>query len=155
MRQQIQKQSDSPFVEQSPQTAELDLVIPFTTPELTRAAVKAANRMGVGLNAALRLVRVQVVPFELDLSRPPVFIDFLKEQLAGFESALPLAGEVRLARDFEEGIKGTLRPDSVVILAMKRRPRIRMWTTGTELLSRSLRRSGYRTVMVGTEAENA
>ena len=39
----------------------------------------------------------------------PVFIDFLKEQLAGFESALPMAGEVRLARDFEDGLKGTLR----------------------------------------------
>ena len=133
------------------QTAELDLVIPFTTPELTRAAISAANRMGAGLNAALRLVRVQVVPFELDLNRSPVFIDFLKEQLAGFESALPISGEVRLARDFEDGLKGTLGPDSVVILATKRRP----WRTSTERLSRSLRRSGYKTVLIGTEAPHA
>ncbi len=122
VRQQIQKQPASAIVEQAPQVAELDLVIPFTTPELTRAAINAANRMGAGLHAALRLVRVQVVPFELDLNRSPVFIDFLKEQLAGFESALPIAGEVRLARDFEDGLKGTLGPDSVVILATKRRP---------------------------------
>jgi hypothetical protein len=151
MRQQIQKQPALAIVEQSPQAAELDIVIPFTTPELTRAAIDAANCMGAGLHAALRLVRVQVVPFELDLNRPPVFIEFLKEQLAGFESALPIAGEVRLARDFEDGLKSTLGADSVVILATKQRP----WRTSTERLSRSLRRSGYRTVLVGTEAQNA
>ena len=151
MRQQIQKQPVSASVEQAPETAELDLVIPFTTPELTRAAITAANRMGAGLHAALRLVRVQVVPFELDLNRSPVFIGFLKEQLAAFESALPIAGEVRLARDFEDGLKSTLGADSVVILATKRRP----WRTSTERLSRSLRRAGYRTVLVGSEAQNA
>jgi hypothetical protein len=151
VRQQIQRQPALTVAEPASQAAELDLVIPFTTPGLTRAAINAANRMGAGLNAALRLVRVQVVPFELDLNRPPVFIDFLKEQLAGFESALPIGGEVRLARDFEDGLKGTLGPDSVVILATKRRP----WRTNTERLSRSLRRSGYRTVLVGTEAQNA
>ena len=151
MRQQIHKQPGRAIVEQAPQSAELDLVIPFTTPGLTRAAISAANRMGAGLNAALRLVRVQVVPFKLDLSRPPVFIDFLKEQLTAFESSLPIAGEVRLARDFEDGLKGTLGPDSVVILATKRRP----WRTSTQRLSRSLRRSGYRTVLVGTEADHA
>jgi hypothetical protein len=151
MRQQIQRQPAFPIAEQAPQVAELDLVIPFTTPELTRVAISGANRMGAGLHAALRLIRVQVVPFELDLNRPPVFIDFLKEQLTGFESALPIAGEVRLARDFEDGLKGTLGPDSVVILATKPRP----WRTSTERLSRSLRRSGYRTVLVGTEAIHA
>src|SRR5580698_2499395 len=145
MRQQIQKQPALTISEQAPQVAELDIVIPFTTPELTRAAIDAANSMGAGLHATLRLVRVQVVPFELDLNRPPVFIDFLKEQLDGFESALPIAGEVRLARDFEDGLKGTLGADSVVILATKQRP----WRTSTERLSRSLRRSGYRTILVG------
>jgi hypothetical protein len=151
MRQQIQKQPAPGIAEQAPQVAELDIVIPFTTPELTRAAIEAANCMGAGLHANLRLVRIQVVPFELDLNRPPVFVDFLKEQLAGFESALPMAGEVRLARDFEDGLKGTLGADSVVILATKQRP----WRTSTERLSRSLRRSGYRTILVGAEADHA
>jgi hypothetical protein len=151
MRQQIQKQPVLGIAEQASQVAELDIVIPFTTPELTRAAINAANCMGAGLHASLRLVRIQVVPFELELNRPPVFVDFLKEQLAGFESALPIAGEVRLARDFEDGLKGTLGPDSVVILATKQRP----WRTSTERLSRSLRRSGYRTILIGAEVDHA
>ncbi len=151
MRRQIQKQAGFTIVEQSPEAAELDLVVPFTTPELTRIAVNAANRMGAGLNAALRLIRVQVVPFPLDLNQSPVYIDFLKKQLRAFESALPVAGEIRLARDFEEGLRGALGPDSVVILATRKRP----WRTRTERLAASLRRSGYKTVIVNPEGDNA
>src|SRR5579863_5305670 len=92
-------------IERELHTAELDLVVPFTTPELTRAALDAADRMGAGLNAALRLVKVQVVPFPLDLNQSPVYVDFLKTQLAQFESALPASGEIRLARDFEAGLE--------------------------------------------------
>src|SRR5580700_6211588 len=88
-------------IERVQHQAELDLVVPFTTPELTRAALDAANRMGAGLNATLRLVKVQVVPFPLDLEQSPVYIDFLKEQLAQFHSDLPVEGEIRLAREFE------------------------------------------------------
>ena len=81
-------------------------MVPFTTPELTRVALDAANRMGAGLNATLRLVKVQVVPFPLDLEQSPVYIDFLKNQLAQFQSELPVAGEIRLAREFEAGSAG-------------------------------------------------
>lgn len=138
-------------IEQAQHEAELDLVIPFTTPELTRAALDAANRMGGGLNATLRLVKVQVVPFPLDLEQPPVYIDFLKDQLAQFESELPVAGEVRLAREFEAGLEGTLGRESVVILATPRRP----WRTRTERLAATLRRAGHKVVLVNEEAKNA
>src|ERR1700691_2712988 len=109
-------------IEQVQHEAELDLVVPFTTPELTRVALDAANRMGGGLNATLRLVKVQVVPFPLDLDQSPVYIDFLKDQLTHFQSELPVAGEIRLARELEAGVLGTLGRDSVVILATRKRP---------------------------------
>lgn len=148
VREQTQKQSAfsivTTSVEQSPRAAELDLVVPFTTPELTRAALDAADRMGAGLNAAVRLIKVQVVPFPLDLSQPPVYIDFLKQQLSEFQSALPAAGEIRLARDFEAGLEGTLGRDSVVILATPKR----LWKTGNERLAGSLRRRGHKVVLV-------
>ena len=79
-------------------------MVPFTTPDLTRAAMDAANRMGAGLNPALRLVKVQVVPYPLDLNQPPVYIDFLKDQLAQFHRSFRMTGEVRLAREFEAGL---------------------------------------------------
>ena len=110
------RQLGSAVIEQVQHEAELDLVVPFTTPELTRVALDAANRMGGGLNATLRLVKVQVVPYPLDLNQSPVYIDFLKDQLTHFQSELPIAGEIRLAREFEDGLLGTLGRDSVVIL---------------------------------------
>jgi hypothetical protein len=156
VRQEIQRESELTIVEQSPRATELDLVVPFTTPELTRAALDAANRMGAGLNAALRLIKVQVVPFPMDPDQSPVYTDFLTKQLEQFESAvLPTTGEIRLARDFEEGLEGTLGRDSIVILATPKRP----WKTHTERLAGSLRRRGHKVVLVSPmdkqEAVNA
>jgi hypothetical protein len=138
-------------VEQAQHEAELDLVVPFTTPELTRAALDAANRMGGGLNATLRLVRVQVVPYPLDLNQSPVYIDFLKEQLAQFQSNLPVTGEIRLAREFEAGLLGTLGRDSVVILATPKRP----WRTRNQRLAATLRSAGHKVILMNEEAGNA
>jgi len=137
-------QLGSGVIEQVQHEAELDLVVPFTTPELTRVALDAANRMGGGLNATLRLVKVQVVPFPLDLDQSPVYIDFLKDQLTHFQSELPVAGEIRLAREFEAGLLGTLGRDSVVILAAPKRP----WRTHNERLAASLRRTGHKVVLI-------
>jgi hypothetical protein len=131
--------------------AQLDLVVPFTTPELTRTALDAANRMGAGLNATLRLVKVQVVPFPLDLNQSPVYIDFLKEQISRFRSELPVDGEIRLAREFEAGLLGTLARESVVILATPKR----MWRTRNEHLAATLRRAGHKVVLVTQGANNA
>ena len=159
VRQQTHRESGfsivTTSVEQSPRAAELDLVVPFTTPELTRVALDAADRMGAGLNAAVRLIKVQVVPFPLALNQSPVYIDFLKQQLAELKSELPAAGEIRLARDFEEGLEGTLGRDSVVILATPKR----LWKTRTERTAESLRRRSHKVVLVSPadkqEAKNA
>jgi len=145
------RQLGSGVIEQVQHEAELDLVIPFTTPELTRVALDAANRMGGGLNATLRLVKVQVVPYPLDLNQSPVYIDFLKDQLTHFQSELPVVGEVRLARELEAGLLGSLGRDSVVILATPKRP----WRTRNERLAASLRRAGHKVVLVNEGANNA
>lgn len=152
MNQYTHKQpSTLTHVEQTQPVAELDLVIPFTTPDLTRAAVGAANLMGAGLHAAVRLIKVQVVPFPLQLNQSPVYVDFLKQQLEQLDSALPIAREIRLARDFETGLEGALDPDSVVILATRKRP----WKTRTERLAASLRKVGHKVVLVSGETKHA
>ena len=144
-----QKQLGFEIIEQAQHTAELDLVVPITTPELTRVALDAANRMGDGLNATLRLVKVQVVPYPLELTQPPVHIDFLRSQMARFQSELPVAREIRLAREFDAGLLGTLGPDSVVILASGKR----LWRSRNERLAASLRRAGHKVVLVSTEGK--
>jgi hypothetical protein len=128
-------------------TAPLDLVVPFTTPELTRAALKAAERLGLGLHGAIRLLKVQVVPFPLQQS--PVHLGFLKQQLESFHSELPMSAHIVLAREFEPDLIRSLRPGSIVILASKRR----LWRTRNESLAASLRRAGHRVILVHTNNE--
>ena len=122
----------------------LDLVIPFTTPALTEAALNAAVRLGAGLHAGIRLLKIQVVPFPLDLRQSPVPVDFLKDQLRQFPSALPMKREIRFAREFEPGLRAALNRHSLVILATRKRP----WRTRTERLAADLRRDGYTVVLV-------
>jgi hypothetical protein len=124
--------------------AELDLVVPFTTPDLTRAAIDAASRMGDGLHAAIRLIKVQCVPYPMDLDQSPVYLDFLRQQLGSFHSSLPLSSEIRLAREFDQGLKGTLRQDSVVLLSYRKRP----WRTRNERLAAALQKDGQKVILV-------
>jgi hypothetical protein len=121
------------------QTRQLDLVVPFTTPKLTRAALEEAQRLSTGLNAAIRVVRVQVVPYPLPIDQSPVYLGFLRQQVENLGSELELHADVRLARDFEPGLLSALNRDSVVVLASTKRP----WPTRTERLAKKLRAKGY------------
>ncbi len=139
-----QKQIDFEVVRQAARQAELDLVIPFTTPRLTRAALEAANRMGAGLEAAVRVLKVQVVPYPLQVEQSPVMVDFLQAQLQKLHSALPVRAEILLTRDFEPALESALHEHSIVVLASPARP----WRTRTERLADRLRRAGHTVVMV-------
>jgi hypothetical protein len=122
----------------------LDLVVPFTTPDLTRAALTAAERMGGELHAAVRLIRIQIVPFPMELNQSPVVLDFLREQLLQFRSSLPVKPEIRLAREFEPALLGALHRESVVVVASKSRP----WRTRNERLASALQLAGHKVVLV-------
>jgi hypothetical protein len=124
--------------------ARLELVVPFTDPDLTRAALAAADSMGTQLHAAIRLVRIQIVPFPMELNQSPVALDFLREQLLHLRSTLPVLPEIRLAREFEPALLGALHRDSVVVLASKTRP----WRTRTEKLAAVLQQAGHKVVLV-------
>ena len=141
------KQPGFEIARHAQQQAALDLVVPFTTPDLTLSALHAANRLGHGLHAAIRMVRIQVVPFPLDLKRPPVLMDFMKEQMRKLASTLPVRCEVRLGRDFTEGLESSINEHSLVVLATRRRP----WRTRTEQMAAALRRAGHTVIMVPQE----
>lgn len=139
-----QKQIGFEVVRQAQHIAELELVIPFTTPRLTRTALDAANRMGNGLQAAIRVLQVQVVPYPLRIEESPVMIDFLKARLEKLKSALPVRAEILLTREFDPALENALTAHSIVVLASPTRP----WRTRTERLADRLRRTGHTVVMV-------
>jgi hypothetical protein len=141
----VQQQTSRLLQETETQSASrLELVVPFTSPRLTRAALDAANNLSSGLNAAIRLIKIQVVPYPLDLTRPPVVMEFLTEQLRCLLSKRGTRREICLARTFQEGLKSATSEFSVIVLASLKRP----WRTHTEQLADRLRKSGHTVVLV-------
>src|SRR4051812_2645928 len=109
----------------------IDLVVPFTTPARTRRALEVCDRMSRGLNAAIRLVRVQVVPYPLDADQSPVAMERLLREMHDCRRDIPARCEILLARDVESGVSGTLKRNSVVVLAYRKR----WWRTADDRLA--------------------
>src|SRR5437879_827819 len=61
-------------------TGVLWVVIPFTTPELTRAALRHAGVCS-DLDVHVALVDIQVVPFPCPLDQPPINREFSERRL--------------------------------------------------------------------------
>jgi hypothetical protein len=141
----MRTQASETAPERTVEVAELDLVTPFTTPELTRAAIAVAERLGRDLRAAIRLVKLQVVPYAVESSTVP--LSFLKAQMGAFRSTLPLHPHIIFTRDSEADLLRALHTDSIVILASKSRP----WPTPIERMALKLRRAGHRVVLVHTK----
>ena len=127
--------------------SQLDLVIPFTTPELTVAAVRAAEAFGTDLHASIRLVKLHMVPFHVASS--PVDPKFVEDQLNSIEASLPIRRLAVFTRDCERDLLAMLGPDSVVVLAMRRR----LWRTSTEALAARIRLHGHRVILVQHKRE--
>jgi hypothetical protein len=124
----------------------LQIVIPFRTPELTRAALKYASRLSGDLNARIRLIDVHVVPYGVPLDEPTVDPKHLTRRLRQFaqEGAIPISAEVVFARDWELGLRRSLAPGSLVLLAIKRA----WWRTSEKRLAGRLRKIGHQVIWV-------
>jgi len=122
----------------------MDIVVPFTTRQLTRWALAAAVAMSAGLQPLIRMVRTQAVPFPLPLEAAPVSADFLREQLTPLASEFGAQLTICFARDSREALAEFLTKDSVVVIASRRR-----WIRKTreEGLAAWLMRRGYNVLV--------
>jgi hypothetical protein len=122
----------------------LDIVVPYTDQELTAYAIAAAEKMGDGLSATIRVLRLEAVPYTMDLRQPRVDIEFLRSRLQALPSSQPFHSEIVLTRNENEALLRRLHPDSVVVLTSRRH----FWRTAQERLANRLRRAGVRVVLV-------
>src|SRR5579862_4335802 len=99
--------------------ADLQVVIPHRSAELTRSALKFAASLAMDLNVRLRLVDVHVVPYGVPLDAPTVNPKHLTRKIRQLaqESDLPISADVIYARDWEQGFKRVLAPGSLVLMA--------------------------------------
>ena len=130
----------------APQAPELRVVIPHKTPELTRAALQYAASFANDLNVQLRLVDVHVVPWGVPLDEPTVDPKYLTRRIRSLaqESALPVSAEVVYARDWEQGLRRSLAPGSLVLMAIQRS----WWRTSEKRLAARLRKLGHQVIWV-------
>jgi len=126
-------------------TGVLWVVIPYTTPELTRAALRHAG-VCTDLNVNVSLVDIQVVPFPCPLDQPPVNQEFSRRRLRDLleQNGLPGRTDVLYARDWLEGFRRALDPHSLVILARKKR----WWRTREDKLAAALRKAGHQVLLI-------
>jgi hypothetical protein len=126
----------------------LQIAIPHRTPELTRAAFRRAAELAKDLDARVRLIDIQVVPSGLPLHRPQVHPghSIRKMRSLAEESDVPIAAEIVYARDWEQGLRRSLVPGSIVLLTIKRR----WWRFGftEKRMAARLRKAGHQVVWI-------
>jgi hypothetical protein len=123
----------------------LELVVLYTSPDLAREALKKAEDMAGGLDVHLRLIRAEIVPYQLPVDSPAINLKHLQNEMQTVveSSRLDVDGEIVLARDLEAAIRTVPRSGSIVILASHHR----LWRTKEESLQHLCARMGYEVLM--------
>lgn len=129
----------------------VEVVIPFTGMVQAQAALRHASRLCSGLDASIRIVRVLVVPYPLDLDHPPSSVAFAAEQLASLSCELPLTLDIRLSRERVPALFDSLADRSLVLMATKRR----WWRTKEQRLARALKHRGHQVLLSYEDSNHA
>ena len=142
----LHESSKRPGPAEDPGSRPLEVNVLCTSMPATVKAIENAVELARGLNARLRLLVAQVVPYAVPLETPPVLVEFQEAlfrdiaQGYGVETRV----DIFLCRDAEETFSEHLPPRSVVVLGARKR----WWPTREEHLARRLRRSGHEVVVV-------
>jgi hypothetical protein len=134
------------LTEPVPDTDSSEIVVLYTGPDLTPRALQAAASLTKGLNFHLVLIAVHIVPFPVQLEPLAAMEEHLQAELskAAEKSDLPVTARIAFARDLSEAFRQCVRPDSLVVIASRKR----WWRTRPEKWARELARNGFRTALV-------
>ncbi len=123
----------------------LEIVVPVTSITNAKAAIAAAGRLGSGLDTTIRLLKIQLVPFPLQMGESPIAVGFLEQQLLELDTLdVPVHREIRYARDFDACLRDAITKRSLVVIASARR----LWRTREQRLARTLTAEGYSVVLI-------
>jgi len=112
------------------------ITVLFTSASETLHELHTAETLASDLGARVNLVNVQVVPYPLPLDRPPVYVEFLADQLRAVaeQSALPVEVHLYFGRDVADTLRSVLPAESILV-------------TGSRSQARRLRRCGHQIVV--------
>jgi hypothetical protein len=131
--------------ELTPPRVEVNVI--FTTPQATRAALRAADAILQSCQARIHFLVPQVVPMGFPLDRPPVSVGFAEQRAAGMareccRNAAVLV-QIVLCGNREQCIETTLRPNSLVMIGSRKH-----WLAPEKNLAKLLRAKGHRVIRV-------
>jgi hypothetical protein len=123
----------------------LEVVVLYTSADLARAALKKAEELSGGLDIRLRLIRAEIVPYQLPFDTPAIDLKHLRSEMQTVleSSRLDVEGEIVLARDLETAIRTVPRSRTIVVLASRHR----LWRTKEESIQHLCARMGYEVLM--------
>jgi len=131
------------------EVGEVEVVIPYADPALTRAVLARSAALTAGLHVRISLIAVHTVPYPSDFVCPTATHSFLVGRLVELSAdcPLPVSPQVVLARTREDGFRHALRAESTVLVGTRRS----VWRTAEERLARSLAADGHKVVLVHVE----
>jgi hypothetical protein len=123
----------------------LEIVVVYTSVQATVSALSRAAALANGLNARLRLVMLNVIPYPLPLESPPVRCDFSERRLLEIASTSPVETRVHLCmcRQRFKTLVALLQPRSLVVIGGHKT----WWPTNEGKLARALRRAGHEVIL--------
>lgn len=133
-------------IQQFGEAGTLEVVVPYTSPEVTAKVVEHAAVLSAGLNVSLRLVALYVAPYPSELRCPEAMEQHLTGRLAELSerTCLPSCAQIVVSRDRAEGFRQALRPGSAVLLGSRKR----LWRTREQKLARELTRQGHHVSLI-------
>jgi hypothetical protein len=127
----------------------LEVNVVFTDPQATALALRTATALAAELDACIRLRATIIVPLQLPIDEPPISIPFMQSVLSELISRLEphdldVTAHLYLSRDRTKTFLEVLEPNSVVVVAARKRP----WPTPESRFAKRLRRQGHRVLFI-------
>ena len=124
----------------------LEVVVPYTSPALTAQALATATELALGVEAAVTLMAVYVLPYPSPLECQEGIRKRLEAELTAVARTSPASIRVKLvfARDRADAYLGLLQRQSLVVIGTKDR----WWRTREERLARRLTAGGHSVAVI-------
>lgn len=127
-----------------------EITVVFTSFRSAPEALKRAGKLARRLAGRITLLVPQIVPYPLQLTQPPISIEWNERRFRFLAESSEVDATVQLylCRNRDETLKTVLGPHSIVIVGELRR---RWWFTPEKRLARNLLHAGHEVVLIETE----
>ena len=151
MNRQPSDGANEPEPETGDRSSPLEVTVIFTNEPRTLWALERACDLARGLNARIRLVVPQVVPYPAPMNSPPVRTEFNENRFRTMASqqSIDTRVDLYLCRDRDEVLKQVLKPASAIVIGARKS----WWPSAEKALARRLRRRGHRVILACTEGK--